>query len=104
MRLKTICALIFAAGAAIPAVSQSRPVSADPAPLGKLVDVGGHRVYLYCTGQGSPTVLVVGAGFSFDWGLVQPEISKLTRICTYDVSGTAWSEPGPNRACRDRTS
>ena len=25
-----------------------------PAPLGKLVDVGGYRVHLYCTGSGSP--------------------------------------------------
>src|SRR5271163_4732859 len=73
-----------------------------PPPLGRLIDVGGHRVHLYCTGQGSPTVIVVG-GFSFDWDLVQPEIAKLTRICTYDVSGTAWSDPGPASTCPERT-
>lgn len=73
-----------------------------PAPLGRLVDVGGYRVHLYCTGSGSPTVLVVGAGFSFDWGLVQPEVAKFTTICTYDVSGTAWSDPGPPLTCRER--
>jgi pimeloyl-ACP methyl ester carboxylesterase len=73
-----------------------------PPPLGRLIDVGGHRVHLYCTGQGSPTVIVVG-GFSFDWDLVQPEIAKLTRICTYDVSGTAWSDRGPASTCPDRT-
>jgi pimeloyl-ACP methyl ester carboxylesterase len=75
-----------------------------PAPLGKLVDIGGHRVHLYCTGSGSPTVMVVGAGFSFDWALVQPEVARFTTICTYDVSGAAWSEPaaGARMSCRDR--
>lgn len=37
--------------------------------------------------------MVVGGAFSFDWGLVQPEVAKFTRICTYDPSGTAWSDP-----------
>ena len=77
----------------------------DPAPLGTLVDAGGHRVHLYCTGAGSPTVVVAGGGFSFDWGLVQPAISPLARICTYDPSGTAWSDPFPGSqtpTCTDR--
>jgi pimeloyl-ACP methyl ester carboxylesterase len=69
--------------------------------MGKLVDVGGYRVHLYCTGAGSPTVFIVG-GFSFDWDLVQPSIAKLTRVCTYDVSGTAWSDAGHAVTCRDR--
>ena len=77
----------------------------DPAPLGTLVDAGGYRVHLYCTGSGNPTVVVAGGGFSFDWGLVQPKISPLTRICTYDPSGMAWSDPFPGRqtpTCTDR--
>jgi pimeloyl-ACP methyl ester carboxylesterase len=61
---------------------------------GNLIDVGGYRVHLYCTGTGTPTVMIVG-GFSFDWALVQPEVAKFTRVCTYDASGTAWSEPSP---------
>jgi pimeloyl-ACP methyl ester carboxylesterase len=77
----------------------------DPAPLGVLVDAGGYRVHLNCTGSGSPTVVVAGGGFSFDWGLVQPKIATLTRVCTYDPSGTAWSDPFPGQrtpACADR--
>src|SRR5947209_19716507 len=52
-------------------------------PGGRLVDVDGHRLHLVCTGQGSPTVVLhAGAGaFSFDWGLVQPEVAKFTRVC-----------------------
>jgi hypothetical protein len=50
-----------------------------PPPLGKLVDVGGHRVHLYCVGTGNPTVVIQGAGYSFDWGLVQPKIAAITQ-------------------------
>lgn len=73
----------------------------SPPPPGRLIDVGGHRVHLYCTGHGSPAVIVVG-GFSVDWYLVQSAIAPLTTICTYDVSGTAWSDPGPVSTCPDR--
>jgi pimeloyl-ACP methyl ester carboxylesterase len=70
-----------------------------PPPLGKLVDVGGYRVHLYCIGTGSPTVVIVGAGFSFDWGLVQPEVAKVTQVCSYDHSGIGWSDSGPKDSC-----
>lgn len=68
-----------------------------PAPPGKLVDLGGHRLHINCTGQGGPTVVVEnGLGdFSFDWILVQSRVSRLTRICTYDRAGYAWSDSGP---------
>jgi pimeloyl-ACP methyl ester carboxylesterase len=95
LSLPGIAFLAFAAFAA----------AGEPAPPGTLVDVGGYRVHLYCAGAGSPTVVVAGGGFSFDWGLVQPKISPLTRICTYDPSGTAWSDPFPMHrepACSDR--
>jgi pimeloyl-ACP methyl ester carboxylesterase len=70
-----------------------------PQPLGRMVDVGGYRVHLYCIGSGSPTVVITGAGYSFDWGLVQPEVAKFTRVCAYDHSGVAWSDPGPMDKC-----
>lgn len=70
---------------------------------GQLIDVGGHRLHLYCTGQGSPTVMIAGAGFSFDWTLVQTEVSKFTRVCTYDAAGTAWSDPAPRpQTCTEK--
>jgi pimeloyl-ACP methyl ester carboxylesterase len=73
-----------------------------PQPPGRLVDIGGYRIHLDCRGAGSPTVMIVGAGFSFDWALVQPEIAKFSRVCTYDRSGTAWSDAGPELDCRGR--
>jgi pimeloyl-ACP methyl ester carboxylesterase len=87
-RLATLLFLIAASGAA-------------QTPPGSLIDVGGYRVHLYCTGAGTPAVMIVG-GFSFDWALVQPEVAKFTRVCTYDASGTAWSDPGPEPTCRGR--
>ena len=76
-----------------PAAQSQIPSSSRPLPLGTLIDVGGYRVHLYCIGQGSPTVMIVGGAFSVDWGLVQPEVAKFTRVCTFDPSGTAWSDP-----------
>ena len=68
-----------------------------PKPPGKLVDLGGHKLHVYCSGHGSPTVVVEnGLGdFSFDWTLVQNQVSRFARICTYDRAGYAWSDPGP---------
>lgn len=60
-----------------------------------MVDVGGFRLHIKCTGTGSPTV-VVEAGWgdsSASWGWVQPEVAEVTRICTYDRAGMGWSEP-----------
>jgi len=75
------------------------PSSADsaPHPLGQLVDLGGHQLHVHCSGAGSPVVVVeTGLGdFSFDWTLVQNQVSRFTRICTYDRAGYAWSNPGP---------
>ena len=63
------------------------------------MDAGGYRVHLYCTGSGAPAVVITGAGFSFDWGLVQAEVAKFARVCAYDHSGIGWSEPGPEDSC-----
>ena len=66
-------------------------------PPGELVDIGGYRLHINCTGSGSPTV-VIDAGWgdwSTAWGFVQPEVAKTTRVCTYDRAGTGWSDAGP---------
>jgi pimeloyl-ACP methyl ester carboxylesterase len=64
------------------------------APPGALVDLGGHRVHVVCRGQGKPAVLFESgvAASSLSWVLVQPEVAKFTRVCTYDRAGLAWSD------------
>jgi pimeloyl-ACP methyl ester carboxylesterase len=71
--------------------------TSGPEPHGKLVDLGGHRLHVNCTGNGGPTIVIEnGLGdFSFDWVLVQSRFSGFSRICTYDRAGYAWSDPGP---------
>ena len=79
------------------AVEQQKDKKPAYPPHGKLVDVGGYRLHLNCTGKsGPPVVLIAGGGdFSFDWGLVQPDVSRFTRVCSYDRAALAWSDPGP---------
>ncbi len=66
-------------------------------PPGRLVDVGGHRLHIYCTGQGTPAV-VMDSGFpssSLSWTFVQPEVAKFAPACSYDRAGLGWSDAGP---------
>lgn len=67
-------------------------------PIGKLVDIGNHRLHLYSTGEGDPSVIFEcgGASWSMDWNLVQTEVAKFTSACSYDRAGFGWSESGPN--------
>src|SRR5689334_22303717 len=72
-------------GAVYESTAEAADVRAYPAP-GQLVDVGGYRLHINCTGQGSPTVVVESGwgDMSAIWGWVQPEVAKTTRVCTYD--------------------
>lgn len=67
-------------------------------PPGQLIDVGGYKMHLYCTGEGSPTVILdhVGAANSAQWALIQPVVAAQTRVCAYDRAGFGWSEPSPD--------
>ena len=75
----------------------ARPSAPNPPP-GDFVQVGDHRLHLYCAGEGSPAVVFdSGLGSSsLDWARVQPDVARLTRACVYDRAGYGWSDPGPN--------
>jgi pimeloyl-ACP methyl ester carboxylesterase len=64
---------------------------------GQLVTIQGSRLNFYCMGTGSPTV-VFDSGWG-DWApvwtIVQPEVAKRTRACSYDRAGAGFSDPGP---------
>src|SRR5512141_1156465 len=88
--------VLLIAGAVYESLSEAADARAYPPP-GKMVDVGGYRLHLNCTGSGSPTV-VIDTGWgdaSAGWGWVQLEVAKTTRICTYDRAGMGWSEVSP---------
>lgn len=84
------------AGAVYESVAEAADARSDPPP-GQLVDVGGYRMHINCAGIGSPTVVIdAGLGdWSTNWSWVQPEVAKMTRVCTYDRAGDGWSEVGP---------
>src|SRR5438309_9027350 len=66
-------------------------------PPGRLIDIGGRKLHLNCSGEGSPTVILMAGGgaFSIDWALVQPGVAENSRVCSYDRAGLAWSDRGP---------
>jgi len=66
-------------------------------PPGRLIDVGGHRLHLYCTGQGSPTVILEAGGGNpwLSWYKVQPQAAQFAMVCSYDRAGLGWSDASP---------
>ena len=64
---------------------------------GQVVEADGARLNLYCSGSDSPTV-VFDAGhqdWAPAWAVVQPQIAKWTRTCSFDRPGYGFSPPGP---------
>jgi pimeloyl-ACP methyl ester carboxylesterase len=74
-------------------VASARENQQYPMP-GKLYDVNGLQMHLYCTGDGSPTIILDSGlgGPGFMWELVQNELSKTYRVCSYDRAGLGWSQ------------
>jgi pimeloyl-ACP methyl ester carboxylesterase len=75
-------------------LGEAADAKAYPMP-GQLIDVGGHRLHLRCTGAGTPTVVLEpGAGeMSSNLGWITPAVARATRVCVYDRAGRGWSEP-----------
>jgi len=88
--------VLAGAGAAWNALAIRHYRNVDPPP-GKLYSVNGYRMHLYCTGEGSPTiVLESGLGEDFTvWAKIQPSLSGTTRTCSYDRAGFGWSDAQP---------
>ena len=95
LQATAVIVFIVLAGATYQGVATALERRQFPHP-GQLADVGGHQLHLYCTGAGSPTVLLEApaAGMSAAWGWVQPAIAEETRVCSYDRAGLGWSEAG----------
>jgi pimeloyl-ACP methyl ester carboxylesterase len=91
-----LVAAAAALGATYEKVAGSGELSTYP-PAGRLVDVGGYRMHLDCRSEGSPTVVMDAGlgGSSLDWSLVQTDIARTTRVCTYDRAGMGWSDASP---------
>jgi pimeloyl-ACP methyl ester carboxylesterase len=75
-------------------LGEAADAKAYPMP-GRLIDVGGHRLHLRCTGAGTPTVVLEpgAGGMSSSLGWIAPAVARATRVCVYDRAGRGWSEP-----------
>lgn len=95
MTRTSIVMIILALTSAAPALTQDTDAGS---PLGRLVDIGGRRLHLHCSGSASPTVVVEAGASSFaiDFALVQPPAAKTTRVCSYDRAGSGWSDARPD--------
>src|SRR5919112_2869137 len=95
-----VCGLIAVTaltGATYQWLATRKDLAATPPP-GRLVDIGGYRLHLWCTGNGAPAVILDTGlgGSSADWGFVQPEVARFTRVCSYDRAGMGYSDRGPS--------
>ena len=58
----------------------------------------GERIFnLYCSGDGTPTVVFDSSAHTagYRWVALQPRIAAFTRACWYDRAGYGWSDAGP---------
>src|SRR4051812_15286567 len=91
------CAAVMAlasVSAGFETVREHQDASAYPM-SGQLINVGGHRLHLQCTGSGSPTVVLQpgGGDMSSAMGWIAPAVAGHTRVCVYDSAGRGWSDP-----------
>jgi len=86
-------AALAVAGNLYQLVSLGRERRAYPMP-GRLIDVGGYRMHLYCVGDSGPAVVLdSGLEDSFaEWKKVQAEASTFVRVCSYDRAGMGYSD------------
>ena len=84
---------LAAVGGAYQAVGTAADASRISMP-GRLVDVGGHRLHLNCTGTGSPTVVLEAGGgeMAANLGWITRTVARETTVCAYDRAGRGWSE------------
>ena len=98
--LRVFCVVIVLCGIAgflYENISESRDRRFHPMP-GARVDVGGYKMHMDCSGEGSPVVILdSGLGDSYiSWKKVQPGIAKITRVCSYDRAGLGYSDSSPH--------
>lgn len=90
--MKFVWVVLSMMGAAGGLAAQEPDIGTPP---GRMVDIGGRKLHLHCTGTGSPTVILEAGASSFalDWTLVQEEVARSNRVCSYDRAGFGWSDP-----------
>jgi len=96
LALVTVLVVLACLGATYQVIGNWRDGNRLPQ-RGRSVQAGPIRMNIYCTGAGTPTVILEqGGGMpGIGWMKIQPKIAEFTRVCSYDRAGYGWSEPGP---------
>ena len=100
--LATPLVLVLLAAEMLAAGPASRTQGSPGAVGDALVDIGGRRLHISCTGAGSPTVILeAGMGDSAaTWKAIQPAVAEFTRVCAYDRAWRGTSDPDPRTEFR----
>lgn len=87
--------LVAVGGFTYEQIGRARDAAHPPPRVGQAIDIGGRTLNLYCSGEGSPTVILETGGNEpgYSWSWVQPKIADFTRACWYDRAGVGWSDP-----------
>ncbi len=91
----TLVVLALLGGFTYEQIGRVRDASQLPTRIGQAVDIGGRTLNLYCSGEGTPTVILEPGGNSPGYALMlqQSKIAGFTRACWYDRAGVGWSDP-----------
>ncbi|MFC0273119.1 alpha/beta fold hydrolase [Metabacillus herbersteinensis] len=72
-----------------------------------ILNINNHKVHVQLSGNPTempPVVVVTGTGsWSYEWELVQEELSKHTQVLTYDRPGYGWSDASADGFSIDET-
>jgi pimeloyl-ACP methyl ester carboxylesterase len=80
--------------ALLPALAACSPAPSGP---GQRYDVGGHALYMVCSGSAAPaqpTVIIEGGLGSMTpfYAWIQQGVARFARVCSYDRAGLGWSD------------
>lgn len=91
-----LLALCVGLGSVYRLVGTRRDLKKYPPP-GRMVDLGTHRLHLYETGNGGPTIVLEAGLMStlLSWSELQRVLEKSFRVVSYDRAGLGWSDLGP---------
>ena len=91
----TLLVLALLVGFTYEQIGRARDASQLPPRIGQAVGIGGRTLNLYCSGQGTPTVILETGGNSpgYEWLVLQAKMAGFTRACWYDRAGVGWSDP-----------
>src|SRR5690348_12325034 len=90
-----LIALAILAGFTYEQIGRVRDASQLPPRVGQAIDIGGRTLNLYCSGQGTPAVILEPGGNSPGYAQLslQSQMAAFTRTCWYDRAGVGWSDP-----------